>query len=234
MKRRTAVGIWALVMMMAVVGLSCGQATERERLPVPTGSRSGIESPSVMESPSTTQSMSPARAVQLRTNGLGLARFGEPMVDIFPLLVEILGPPVDEIRMHGDMPYGYGDMDSTVRRVDFGGLYAVFGDWDTHYRDDGVMHLAGWGASERRTANGTVLSTPEGIAVGASVADLEEALGPSLDLSVHEGCTGPPWYFVAGSGLVVNLTGSPSDPGSRLAALSARVQREGWAPSCLE
>ena len=234
MKRRTAAGIWALVVMMAVVGSSCGQATERGQSPVPTGSPSATESPIVMESPSTTQSTSPVRAIRLRTNGLGLARFGEPMVDVFPLLVEILGPPVDEIRMHGDLPYGYGGMDPTVRRVDFGGLYAVFGNWDTPYRDDGVMHLAGWGASERRTANGTVLPTPEGIAVGASVADLEEALGPSLDLSVHEGCTGPPWYFVAGSGLVVNLTGSPSDPGSRLAALSARVQREGWAPSCLE
>jgi len=45
------------------------------------------------------------------------------MVDALPLLVGALGGPVDEIREHGDLPYGYGDLDSTVRRVGFGGLY---------------------------------------------------------------------------------------------------------------
>jgi hypothetical protein len=167
--------------------------------------------------------------LELRTDGLALVAFGDPMQDALPVLVGALGEPVEEIREHGDLPYGYGDLDSTVRRVDFGGLYVVFGDWSSPYRDDGVMHTLGWGASEASTASGTALRTPEGIGVGSSVADLRTAM-PSVDLTVDEGCTGPPWYFWAGPGsYLVSLSASPAEDGALVVGLFAGEQREGFA-----
>ena len=217
-------GLGARVFIMVLLtAASCGR---------PAGPADGSGSPTATESPSPTSSPSAAPSIELRTDGLGAVEFGRPMEEAFPILVELLGPPVDEIRVHGDLPYGYGDLDSTVRRVDFGGLYAVFGDWETPYRDDGRMHLIGWGAFERRTANGTRPATPEGITMGASVAELRAAFGPSLDLTVEEGCGGAWWYFWVASespyDLLVSLTGPPTDTASRLDGMTAGAQREGF------
>ena len=98
--------ILALASALPLVGASCG------------GDSDGGTSPSAARSSSTP----PVTAVELRTDGLALVAFGDPMVDALPLLVGALGGPVDEIREHGDLPYGYGDLDSTVRRVGFGVL----------------------------------------------------------------------------------------------------------------
>jgi hypothetical protein len=98
-----------------------------------------------------------ANVLELRTDGLGEFTFGDPMTTVFLGLVELLGEPVIDDRMHGDLPLGFGGEDSTARVVDFGGLRVVFGDWPTPYRDDRVMHVLAWGAGARRSESGTRL-----------------------------------------------------------------------------
>jgi hypothetical protein len=156
------------------------------------------------------------------------------MTEVLPALVAILGKPVDDAQMHGDLPLGYDGMNSTARSLDFGGLVVVFGDW-ADYADAGTMHLVGWGASGRRTANGTRLATPDGIRSGSTVADLEAAFGSSLHLPHVDqpGCGGPPWYFAVNPDvldLIGSLTAPPSDPEARVDGLGAGSQREGWIP----
>jgi len=217
MQRRTTLRVVVAAAVLPLVGASCGGDADLGGSP--TGSTGVTGSPSP----------TPVAAVELDTDGLALVAFGTSMDDALPMLVGALGEPVDEIREQGDLPFGYGDLDSTVRRVDFGGLYVVFGDWRSPYRDDGVMHTLGWGASEAATASGTPLWTPEGIGVGSSVAELRTAL-PSVDLTVDEGCTGPPWYFWSGPGsYLVSLSASPAEDGARVVGLFAGEQREGFA-----
>lgn len=216
MAGRTAIGMLAAVLLLAAVGCD--------------DDGGGGGSPSVpAPSASTSASPTPAAALALRVDGLGPVDFGDAMRDAFPLLVDALGPPASESREHGDLPYGYGGMDATVRRLDFGGLYVVFGDWSTPYRDAGEMHLLGWGATAAVSGVGTPLETPEGIGVGSSVADLREAM-PSIDLTVEPGCGGPPWYFWAGPGsYLVSLSASPSKAGAVVTGLFGGEQREGFA-----
>ncbi len=60
--------------------------------------------------------------------------------------------------------------------------------------------------------------------------DPMEAALPSVDLTVDEGCTGPPWYFWAGPGsYLVSLSASPAEDGALVVDLFAGEQREGFA-----
>ncbi|OFW77061.1 MAG: hypothetical protein A2Z48_00140 [Actinobacteria bacterium RBG_19FT_COMBO_70_19] len=61
------------------------------------------------------------------------------------------------------------------------------------------------------------------------MAELRTAL-PSVDLTVHEGCSGPPWYFWTGPGwYLVSLSASPTEDGALVVGLFAGEQREGVA-----
>ncbi|MGA9161333.1 MAG: hypothetical protein WB297_10800 [Actinomycetota bacterium] len=174
--------------------------------------------------------------VELRPDGLADFAFGRPMVEVLPGLVGLLGEPREDIRMHGDIPFGYGGMETTARVVTFGGLEVVFHDWSGYFREDGVMHLVAWGAEGRWTSAGVVLATPEGISVGDGVAELRTAFGPALHLPDVDlpGCAGPPWYFAVEPGepwgLIGSLDAPPSGPGAAVTRLSAGAQREGWMP----
>ena len=216
MASRTAIGTRVLAAVLLLAGVGCED-----------GDADGSPSAPASSAP-TSASPTSAAALELRVDGLGLVAFGDPMRDALPVLVDALGPPISEIREHGDLPYGYGGMDATVRRLDFGGLYVVFGDWSTPYRDAGAMHVLGWGATAAVSGTGTQLETPEGMGVGSSVTDLREAM-PSIDLTVDQGCGGPPWYFWAGPrSYLVSLSASPSQTDARVVGLFAGEQREGF------
>ena len=193
----------------------------------------GSESPSPIELPSP----APRGLIELRRDGLGVVSFGEPMRVVLPLLMELLGPPTDAQRIHGDMPLGYDGMNSTARWVYFDDLRLLFGDW-AESGEEGVMHLVGWDAGGRRTTNGTVLETAEGIRIGSSVADLQAAYGSSLHLPEPNpwGCEGPPWYFGVDPdplAFLGTLTGSPTDAEARVGGLHAGSLREGvWVSEC--
>jgi hypothetical protein len=161
--------------------------------------------------------------------------FGDPMRVVIPSLTELLGPPTDAQRMHGDMPLGYDGMNSTARWVLFGDLRLTFGD-RAEAGEAEVMHLVGWDAWGRRTTNGTLLVTAEGIRVGSSVADLQAAYGPSLHLPEPTpwGCEGPPWYFGVDPdplAFLGSLSTSPSDTDARVDGLHAGSLREGVSVS---
>jgi hypothetical protein len=213
----------ALVAAAVLVAVSCG--------PVPNGS----DEPAT--SPKTTAPTTPGpRTLQLRTGGLADLTFGRSMKEVLPALIGLVGRPIGDVRMHGDMPFGYGGVDTTARLVAFDGFEVVFHDWAGYLRDDGVMHLVSWSAERCQTSNGMVLATPEGISIGASVSLLKAAFGASLHLPDVEqpGCAGPPWYFAVDPdepwGLVGSLTRPPSDPRAEVGRLSAGAQREGWIP----
>jgi hypothetical protein len=163
------------------------------------------------------------------------------MTTVLPALVELLGEPVEDARMHGDLPLGYWGVDATARSVDFGGLVVVFGDWPTPYRDDGVMHAVSWGVTRRRTTNGTRLVPVGGISIGATVADLAARFGAALELPPGW-CGGPVWYFAihtdTDSPLVGGLAEHPySKPRTEWSSVSSDVhvvwisageQQEDW------
>lgn len=218
----TAVAARALAMTLMILGVSCGRVTgsgEEPTSPIPT------------ESPT-----SSSVALELRTDGLGDFSFGRPMVKVFPALVELLGEPVGDIQVHGDMPMGWGDVDTMVRLVDFDGIRVVFDDWKGYFRKDGVMHLVSWSVEKRQVSNGLVLATPEGISVGANVPDLQAAFGSSLHLPDvgQPGCGGPPWYFAVAPeepwGLIGSLSGPPSNPHAHVEGMAAGASKEGWIP----
>ena len=218
--RSKAVRIAALAVAALLVSVSCGtdtSGTAPATSPRPTGG------PDLSH-------------LELRTDGLGRFGFGRPMDEVFPALVELLGEPSEDARMHADMPFGYGDVDTTARLVRFDGLQVVFQDWTGYFRGDGLMHLVAWSAERRIADDGIVLATPAGIAVGAGVPELEAAFGSSLRLPdvTRPGCAGPPWYFAVDPeepwGLIGSLSRPPSDPDAKVVHMSAGAQREGWIP----
>ncbi len=225
---------------LVLAAAACGRAVE----PAPGRTSTLADSPSSAESASPAapaEPASPSRTIVVEPNGLDVASFGRPMNEVVPLLVGLLGSPVYDDRMHGDLPLGYLGMGSTARRLDFGGLYVVFGDWPTRYRDDGVLHLLGWGVTRRRTENGARLVTGEGVSVGARTSRLEAVFGSSLELPPGW-CGGPVWYFVAGSDQDSQLVGSlavrpygatrstwsTASVDARVSWLSAGEQQEDW------
>lgn len=136
MSRPTRSTVLALVAAGMLVAVSCGQVANREHGPE--------------RSPSTAPGIAPMPGiVELRPDGLADFAFGRPMVEVLPGLVGLLGEPREDIRMHGDIPFGYGGMETTARVVTFDGLEVVFHDWSGYFRDDGVMHLVAWGAEGR-------------------------------------------------------------------------------------
>jgi hypothetical protein len=164
-------------------------------------------------------------------DGLGAFSFGDPMTKVLPWLLALLGEPVTDDRMHGDLPLGYSCVDCTARVVDFGGLRVVFGDWSTSHRDDGVMYVLSWNVGARRSRNGTRLASAEGIAIGATVIDLETALG---EVSFPPSwCGGPVWYFEgsgeSGDPLIGSLATRPySKPGTQWSSAISEVRVLGF------
>jgi len=190
-----------MVVGTALVAAACGRTTTPASVPsstaapspTPSLSPSAVLSPGVSPSRSVepTWSTNAAIRLELRTDGLGEFSFGDPMPRVFSELVGLLGEPDGDVRMHGDMPMGWGGMDTVVRIVDFEGLRVVFDDWEGYFRDDGVMHLVSWGVDARRASGGVRLVTAEEISVGANVVDLQEAFGASLNLPGWMPCWEP-------------------------------------------
>jgi hypothetical protein len=140
---------------------------------------------------------------------------------VLPLLEQALGrSPVGDSTETGDLPFGYGGRNTTVRVVQFDGLGLVFTDWP-YFRDDGVVHLIAWGVGGTGAVD---LATPEGIKPGSTVEDLRAVYGDRLVLPPEPGvCTGS-WHFFVGTsayGLMGTLDGPPSDPQSSAVVIEA-------------
>jgi hypothetical protein len=148
--------------------------------------------------------------------------FGTPSDDALPQLIAVIGSePTADSTESGEMPQGFGGM--TVRFVSFGPLTVIFSDGD-YYRDDGVMHFAGWslvGPGPRASA------TPPGITIGSTVDELRSAFGDQLRLpSAPDECRGG-WVFGVGPGSLGfegELSGPPTDAPSSVIRLAAGAQ----------
>ncbi len=223
MSRATMSAVLALGAVAVLVAVSIGQVTNR------ADEQAGSSTTTASPAPPTPETL------ELRTDGIAGVSFGGSMEEVLPALIERLGEPVEDVRMRGDMPFGYGGIDTTARLVAFDGLQVVFHDWTGYFRGDGVMHLVSWSA-DRRTSDGVVLATPGGISVGAGVPELRAAFGSSLHLPDVDrpGCGGPPWYFAVDPeepwGLIGSLSLPPSDTRAVVTRVSAGAQREGWIP----
>jgi hypothetical protein len=192
-----------------------------ERPAAPTTSITATSSTTTTTSTTTTAAPPPVGELVLRSDGLGVVSFGDPVDTVLPLLEQALGRrPTSDITETGDLPFGYGGRGTTVRIVGFDGLGLVFTAWP-YFRDDGVVHVVSWGVG----VGGTIdLATPEGIRPGSTVDELRAAYGDRLRLPPEpDECTGS-WHFFVGTsptGLMGTLDGPPSDPQSSAIGIGA-------------
>ena len=226
----------ALVVGALLVAGSCTSDGPGSSSPSPSASPNATLTPGPTESPSASVAPSPSvepapEVLELRRDGLGGSSFGDPAAAVAADLEALLGPPVEDLRRHGDLPLGFGDVDTTTRRLAWPGLHVLFQDWEGYYRDDGALHLIGWVASDT-TTKGIELRTPEGIAVGSTTDALREAYGQELDLQRAE-CWGRVSFFWVGSDPLAQLRGSlngfPKDPDALVTRLDAGAPAEGVA-----
>jgi hypothetical protein len=145
--------------------------------------------------PTASEQAEPTVMRVLRADGLGSARFGEPVGDALPELVAILGEPdEDETDRTPDLR-GYlaeGDV-GTARFVRWSGLGVVFLDRSGDLPLQAVPFAAWYlGPGE----NGISYATAEGVGIGSTAPDLERAYGDRVMVSEEPG--GPcalSWVF---------------------------------------
>ena len=192
----------------------------------PTATSSASALPTEAPSPGATPS---AEVMELRADGLGGSSFGDPMAQVVRALEDALGTPADDLRRHGNMPLGFGDVDTTTRQFTWPGLIVLFQDWEGYYLDDGTMHLIGWVASNPTTGD-IALRTPEGISVSSTIGELREAYGAELDVK-RAACWGRVSFFWVGSDpfdqLRGSLNGFPRDPDALVTRLDSGAPAEG-------
>lgn len=230
---RSAAGRWCLrIVLVAVLALAVGCSagtveTDAGDSTVPTISPDGSspDTTSPADEPTTadaTEPPPPPDPLVLRSDGLGAVAFGEPVDTALPPLIGAVGGgPSGDSTTTGVMPQGFGG--TAVRFVEFGRLTVIFSDGG-YFRDDGVMHFAGWSLSGPDSSG---LATPEGITTGSTVDQLRAAFGDQLRLdSEPSECDGR-WHFNVGSsslGIEGVLGGPPTDGSSSVTTLGAGAQ----------
>lgn len=171
-----------------------------------------------------TATPSPSGALVLRSDGLGVLAFGEPVDTALPVLTGAVGgQPTGDSTTTGEMPEGFGG--TAVRFVEFGRLVVIFSD-GAYYRNDGVMHFAGWTLAGTDSSG---LTTPEGITLGSTVDQLRTAFGDQLRLDPEPSECDGRWHFGVGSsalGLEGVLSGPSTDGSSTVTSLGAGAQSE--------
>ena len=213
-----------------LAAVSCGSSAEvpsgAPEASTPTATASASALPTEAPSPSATPS---AEVLELRADGLGDTSFGDPMAQVVRALEDALGTPADDLRRHGSMPLGFGDVDTTTRQLTWPGLIVLFQDWEGYYLDDGTMHLIGWVASNPTTGD-IALRTPEGISVSSTIGELREAYRAELDVK-RAACWGRVSFFWVGSDpfdqLRGSLNGFPRDPDALVTRLDSGAPAEG-------
>lgn len=185
----------------------------------------------------TTSTISAEASLTLRGDGLGQLDFGEPTDSTFDVLVGLLGPPDP-----GEQ-YPYGDHPLRFLYWDEVGLAVIFSD-HPFYRDDGAEHFAGWVHSPYigdlagwdHGPESLPLQTAEGIGIGSTLTDLQDAYPDQVVLEAECEVGGPPTAaYVRFDGsdadriplIEVSFESLPIGPTSRVAAMSA-----GAGPGC--
>lgn len=230
----TAGGACLRIVLVAILALAAGCSADPEETQAgestastisPDSSVTDTTSPAATStSAGATATPSPTGELVLRSHGLGVLAFGEPVDTALPLLTDAVGgQPTGDSTTTGEMPQGFGG--TAVRFVEFGRLTVIFSD-GAYYRDDGVMHFAGWTLAG---TDPTGPATPEGVTLGSTVDELRTAFGDELHLdSAPSECDGR-WHFGVGPsalGFEGVLSGPSTDGSSSVTSLSAGAQSE--------
>ncbi|MDF1596816.1 MAG: hypothetical protein P1T08_12125 [Acidimicrobiia bacterium] len=182
--------------------------------------------------------------IELRGDGLGLIDFGDPAEEALERLISVLGPPgheyscVPEYDMDSCL-YGHPAEDYYAEAHwqlhDGVGLTVTFSDWHL-FRDDGVPHFDAWYLTHMDMLYGfhgmarsmpfdirSPLATSAGIAIGATVSDLQDAYGGDLSLpNTADECTGQFEFSIKSApGLGGAVCGDPTDPEARICIINA-------------
>lgn len=196
----------------------------------PTTSTSPPATPPLTTPPAlTTSTTTPAASsVVLRSDGLSVARLGDPGQPAVDALVEALGPPtLDEGQEWVDVEVGIHEgfpVDSRFRRVVWDDLgLTVIGSDGVRWPDDRDETLIHWSyvAPPEATLR---LATDRGVTTTTPGAELLAAYGDELTVlppSEFAGWTAAlpsahPEAIPLIAGLVFELSGDPADPGTEV------------------
>ncbi len=181
----------------------------------------------------------------LRPDGLGLVKFGDPVEPAVDQLTAMLGPPSsDRLLTPADLPEGVGLFVATgYPAIDYARfmswdrpqLHVMFSDQDPSGGswEQTAPYFNGWVYVGPGAPLGPVLSTPEGVEIGASVADLRAAYGSDLWLQTESEAELAGWHWTATSSLTSiwwpeetfvirgHLDRDPLLPGSAVSQISA-------------
>jgi hypothetical protein len=209
----TAVLSGALVLALAACGDDGGTAA--------TTSATQPTTSAATTSPSSTRPVAP----DLRASGIGSIAFGTPADAAVRDLTTALGKADDDSTVVANMPDGLGGPQTTLRTVRWGKLSVSFIDWKgSPFRADGTLHFVRWIATGA-AADVRNLTTPEGVKVGTSVADLKRIHDSSLVIARDE-CSNS-WqvsFDRSNVGLVGRLDANPELSSAKLVYLAAGLR----------
>lgn len=159
-----------------------------------------VETQTTVSEPSTTTTTTIARPLSgpivLRGDGLGNARFGDPMSEVEPWLVRELGAPVWESvarrplaasqwyeaqDLFRSLTFELGELSTETGHVT--GMTVRFSDV-SDARDDDVVHLASWSTWHVGTE---ALDIASGVRIGMTRAELEERFPSVVITPEHPG-----------------------------------------------
>lgn len=182
--------------------------------------------------------------IELRDDGLGLIDFGDPSEKALEQLISVLGPPDTEYSCvpEDDLDsclYGHPAQDYYAEAHwhlnDGIGLTVTFSDWHL-FRDDEVPHVDAWYLTHMDMIHGfhgislsmpfdirSPFTTGEGLGIGATVANLQDAYGGDLSLpNTADECTGQFEFRIKSApGLGGVVCGDPTEPESRICIINA-------------
>lgn len=227
----------SLILSVALVGCGVGTSeqgsgTTADRATTTTEQGASASSSTTVASTSTGSTATTTaattttmeEALVLRSDGLGVASFGEPAEEVMAALIELLGPPEwEEVQVSADT-------DLSVRWGEDGAevLYLQFTYWD--YFDaapDPPQPMPEGPVFHYYLTRSDLLATEAGISVGSTVGDLQSAY-PNVRFTsfcaepIREFVLDPSegWLQLPMWGL---LDGDPTDPSTRIAYIGA-----GW------
>ena len=189
-------------------------------------------------------------AVQLRSDGLGVADFGDPVEDVMVAMLAVMGEPSMDATHTGPMlrdEHGWpppedidpSDLDDSY--VDIGcfaatgypcdlyfrmvewegtGLALMFSDIDPATGTVGIPVFNGWHVAEPRSES-TVLTMVDGIGIGSTLADLVHSFGEDVGSQIGYDDVIGAWGYWRPDGLRIHVSGDPSTSDTTVIWLSA-------------
>lgn len=170
-----------------------------------TTTTAGPTTSTTVEATTTSTTVAPAAQLVMGQDRLGTALFGADADGVIAYVTAILGPPTADSGW-ADPNSAFGVCPGTeVRGVTWGDLLLLFSDQSTVAAGRRHFFSYALGPAFGATITPEGMATPEGIAVGSSVADLKRAF-PGVYVYPGDDVFGP--YFAVNDNLTGFLTGA--------------------------